>query len=117
MRWQDAPKTTKIQAEDGYMWVGLSPGANGLSFGSRECDDFLQFHCDVYEKMGWSMVGYSVSLSKERINFRFKDTREKEFSCKIVGKFRGKIDADKLVDLLARVGIECKIEAFELCQK
>jgi len=117
MRWQDAPKTTKISHEDGYMWLGISPVANGMAFGSLECDNFLQFHCDVYEKMGWQLVGYSVSLSQERVNFRFKDTREKEFSCKILGKFRGKIDADKLVELLARVGIEAIIEGFELCQK
>lgn len=117
MNWKDAPKTTKIQAEEGYMWVGFSPMANGLRFGSPECDDFLQFNCNLYEKEGWLLVAYCISLSQERINLRFKDTREKEFSCKIAGKFKGNIDADKLARLLARLGIDAKIEAFELCQK
>jgi hypothetical protein len=117
MNWKQAHKTTRLQNESGYIWVGFSPAANGFRVDSPECDDFIQLQVAMYEKEGWMLAEYSISLSGERVNLRFKDTREKEFSCKIVGKFRGRIDVDKLAQLLSRVGIEATIEQFELCNK
>jgi hypothetical protein len=117
MNWKQAHKTTRLQNESGYIWVGFSPAANGFRVDSPECDDFIQLQVNMYEKEGWQLVEYAVSLSGERVNLRFRDTREVEFSCQIIkAKFKGRIDADKLADLLAKVGIEAKIEGFELCK-
>jgi hypothetical protein len=116
MNWRDsAKKTTRINQEMGYMWIGFSPQANGSRWGDAEFDEFIGMHVGMYEKEGWALVEYSVSLSEERVNLRFKDTRRRKFKCVLNGEFLGKIDADKLARLLASVGIECKIEQFELC--
>ena len=114
--WREAKKTTRIKNEMGYMWVGFSPPANGSRWGEADFDDLLQMNVNMYEREGWALVEYSVSSSEERVNLRFRDTRRRKFKCTLTGEFLGKIDADKLAELLARVGIESKIEQFELCR-
>lgn len=114
--WREAKKTTRIGQEVGYMWVGFSPPANGSRWGEADFDELVQMNVNMYEREGWALVEYAVSLSEERVNLRFRDTRRRKFTCVLKGEFLGKIDADKLTILLANLGIEATIEQFELCK-
>ncbi len=113
--WKKARKTTRIEHEQGCIWIGISPQANGFRWDSSECDMFIQSQVELYEKGGYELMAYVVSTSGERVNLLFADTRERIFSCVISGKVKRPIDANELTKMLQSVGIEAQIKQFELC--
>ena len=114
--WEKYLDVFPLAHETGYKIIQVSMGANGVRWGTAEADDLLSREIEIQALANWQLIAMMPSEAKERVNLKFVDMNVREFTCRLVGKFLGDFDLDKLIKKLSMSGVMVEVHEFELSE-